>query len=398
MTLRSVWVSMQRQQRAHARRGQRGKNGDGVDVAFVEDAEHEIDRRQSRGNQVGLAAERILIGLRGAGEHGLDGGRKADLAGRLSDGLDGIAQRDAGLQVERDGDRREQALVVHRERRDGRTVMGDGAQGNLLAAGRAHIDVAQGLRVLPVPRGGLHHHVILVQRLVHGRDLALAEGVVQRVVDQLRRDAEARGGLAVVGDQGLQAAVLLVAVDVDDDGDGFQLLEHAGRVSDQILQVVAAHGELVLRGAVPSADAQVLGGLQVEGRAGNPGELRAQALHDVIDRDLALRERLERDEHARLVQGGCAAAPAAAAREAVDGVHRGIGGHDVHHLQQGLVHGLKRRVLVGVNLAAHAPVVLLRKESLGHANEQVHVQADGGQQDQQGRKRMAEHQRERLAV
>ena len=100
----------------------------GMDVAFVEDAEHEVDRGQRRGNQEGLAAERILIGLRGAGEHGLDGGRQADLAGGVLDGVDGIAQRDAGLQVERDGDRREQTLVVHGERRHGRAVMRDGAQ------------------------------------------------------------------------------------------------------------------------------------------------------------------------------------------------------------------------------------------------------------------------------
>ena len=40
-----------------------------------------------------------------------------------------------------------------------------------------------------------------------------------------------------------------------------------------------------------------------------------------------------------------------------------------------------------MNLAAHASVVLLRKESLGHADEQVHVQADGGQQNEQGDER-----------
>ncbi len=36
----------QRQQRAHAGRGQRGKNGDGMDKAFVEHAEHDVDRDQ----------------------------------------------------------------------------------------------------------------------------------------------------------------------------------------------------------------------------------------------------------------------------------------------------------------------------------------------------------------
>ncbi len=75
----------------------------------------------------------------------------------------------------------------------------------------------------------------------------------------------------------LQAAVLLVAVDVDDDRDCSQLLEHARRIGDQILQVVAAHGELILRGAVAAADADVLVGLQVKGGAGNPSPAWAAA-------------------------------------------------------------------------------------------------------------------------
>ena len=43
----------------------------------------------------------------------------------------------------------------------------------------------------------LHHDVILVERRINGGNLALAEGVVERVVDRLRRDAQARGGVAV---------------------------------------------------------------------------------------------------------------------------------------------------------------------------------------------------------
>ena len=39
--------------------------------------------------------------------------------------------------------------------------------------------------------------VILVELREHGRDLALAEGVVERVVDMCGRDAEARSGVAV---------------------------------------------------------------------------------------------------------------------------------------------------------------------------------------------------------
>ena len=45
-------------------------------------------------------------------------------------------------------------------------------------------------------RRDFQHHVILVELREHGRHLALAERVVERVVDQLRRDAEPRSGVA----------------------------------------------------------------------------------------------------------------------------------------------------------------------------------------------------------
>ena len=50
----------------------------------------------------------------------------------------------------------------------------------------------------------------------------LPEGVVERIVEQLRRDAEARGRVAVVRQLGLQALILLVAVDVGEDRDFLQ--------------------------------------------------------------------------------------------------------------------------------------------------------------------------------
>ena len=59
------------------------------------------------------------------------------------------------------------------------------------AAGGADEDLVERLRALPVLRRHLHHHVILVARRVDHRDLALAEGVVERVVDLLRRRCRA---------------------------------------------------------------------------------------------------------------------------------------------------------------------------------------------------------------
>ena len=63
-------------------------------------------------------------------------------------------------------------------------------------------------------RQDLHDDVVAVELREVLRDLALAEGVVERVVDQLRLDAEARG-LVAVDRQGQRRPVrLLVAGDV----------------------------------------------------------------------------------------------------------------------------------------------------------------------------------------
>ena len=49
------------------------------------------------------------------------------------------------------------------------------------------------------------------------------------------------------------------------------------------------------------------------------------------------------------MRAGVGRAAAAAAGESVHGVHRRVGLDDVDHLQQDLVHGLERGVLVGLN-------------------------------------------------
>ena len=105
--------------------------------------------------------------------------------------------------------------------------------GRLRAADRAargaDVDVLQRLRVLPVLRRHLHDDVVLVERIVDRRDLALAEGVVERVVDHAGVDAEPRRGRAVDHQIGLEPLVLLVGVDVAQLGQLLQRLEDLGR-------------------------------------------------------------------------------------------------------------------------------------------------------------------------
>ena len=62
----------------------------------------------------------------------------------------------------------------------------------------------------------LEHDVVLVERGEDRRDDALAEGVVERVVDRRRQDAEARRGIAIDRDVEQRSGILLVAGDVGD--------------------------------------------------------------------------------------------------------------------------------------------------------------------------------------
>ena len=66
MTLKSIVEEHQRQQRADAGRGQRGKNRDGVDVALVEHAEHDVNGDERGQDQHRLVGQRGLKGLRRA--------------------------------------------------------------------------------------------------------------------------------------------------------------------------------------------------------------------------------------------------------------------------------------------------------------------------------------------
>ena len=108
---------LQCQQCADAGRRKGRQDGDGMDVALVENAQHDIDGRQRRQHQQELAVERLLEGPRRSLEGPVQGRGHADLAHRVVHVLNGIAQGFAGRQVEGNGAGHEHALVVHGERR-----------------------------------------------------------------------------------------------------------------------------------------------------------------------------------------------------------------------------------------------------------------------------------------
>src|SRR5579884_1884420 len=95
--------------------------------------------------------------------------------------------------------------------------------------------------------------MILVARLVDDRDLALAERVVERVVDLRHRQAEARRGGAIDDEPRLQPLLLLIEIDVAQHLEPPQRRFDPGSPAVQIVEIVALQRVLVFRQARPPA-------------------------------------------------------------------------------------------------------------------------------------------------
>ena len=143
----------------------------------------------------------------------------------------------------------------------------------------------------PLLELGLHlqHHAVLVRLREDGRDQALAERVVERVVDRRRRDAEPARGLAVdlddrpagrgpAGRSRRRRAA--AAARSRSTSRGTQRRSSSGSASST--------RELVLRAADAVLDGEVLHRLHVERDARHLRELRLQAADHLGRRRVAL--------------------------------------------------------------------------------------------------------------
>ncbi len=114
---------LQGQQRAQPGRGQGGQNGERVEGAFIQHAQHDVDGEDGGHDEQRLVFQRVREQLRRALEAAVNLGRQADGGGGVVDlGLD-AAERYALVEVERKGGRDEQALMVDRQRGVGQFLM-----------------------------------------------------------------------------------------------------------------------------------------------------------------------------------------------------------------------------------------------------------------------------------
>src|SRR5581483_8557809 len=91
---------------------QGGKDGERVDVAFVKDAQDNIDGGQSGGDEPGFVGDRRLEGLESPGEFAMNCGGKAQPLLHRNDGVAGLAEADARSEVKGDGRGWELAIMI----------------------------------------------------------------------------------------------------------------------------------------------------------------------------------------------------------------------------------------------------------------------------------------------
>ena len=269
--------------------------------------------------------------------------------------------------------------------RIGGLIVREGAHRYEASARGAHVDVLQGVGVLLIARVDFKHHVILVQLRVDGRDLALAEGVIQGLVDRLGGDAQARSRVTLDGQVGFEAAVLLVRRDVAQLRQSLQPSHQPRRPLIEVLQVVSLQGVLVLRARWPAAHPDVLHGLHEKRRPSDARRLASNPPDHLIGADLPLPQRFELREHPRRVDRP------AASRKRHHVVNRGIGLDDVDILPQLLRRGLEGDVLGGLDGADQPASVLLGKEPLGNGDVERDVDAHSGDGQRQRQAFVAQH-------
>ena len=100
--------------------------------------------------------------------------------------------------------------------------------------------------------------MILVEGIVYGGNLPLAERIVECIVDLAHGEAEARGRGAIDGYVGFEPVVLLIAVDLGQLWDRLQFGKYFWRPVKQFVGVIVLQRELVLRVRGTAADADVL--------------------------------------------------------------------------------------------------------------------------------------------
>ena len=166
---------------------------------------------------------------------------------------------------------------------------------------RRQVEFRERIQRLLHPWRDFENHAVLVRLRVDGRDDALPERVVEKIVDGRGRDAETARGRPVDGQVDRLALVREIAGDVGQLGALAQLLDEARRPVGQRLLARVLDDEVILRAGHRGVDREILDRLHVEADARDHGDGLADVADDRRDVALALVDRLQCDEDAAAV-------------------------------------------------------------------------------------------------
>src|SRR5579862_585386 len=260
-----------------------------MDVALVQYAENDVDDHQRSGDQYRFIRQRGLERLRIALEGADHGRRHAEVVRHFLNGVDRLTERHAWRQIEGDGNGRELARMGNQQRTDMAVVDVDqGRERDELSGGRRFdVKLTNGFQFSLQRRQRLEHHIIRVVGEVL-RHVVLAERIVQRVVDDLRLDAETGRRVAIDGDGYDRRSVLRIGGDVSQFRQFLEPVHQARDPRIELLQIRILKNVLERAARDAAADGYVLSGLQEEPGAGHLRELGAQPVDNLRSRGIAV--------------------------------------------------------------------------------------------------------------
>ena len=383
----------ERAQRAEARRGQAGKNGQGMDETFVQNAQHQIDDHNGQHQQPAHARERALKSLgRALGFGGHRVGQQR-LRGGLHGG-DALPQRHAGAQVVRNGHRGELTVVVHGNGPHARLHFDQGIQGHEVAVGGAHIEARQGRTVLLKFFLQFHKNRVVVGGRVDGGYFTRAVGRLERQVYLVRADAQGRRAVAINGNAQFGVFQLQVAVHVLYLRQGAQGVLYLLGAVVEVFHIRAGKRVLIQRLGRAPAQVDGRGHPHKDPHGGRDIEFAPQLLRHLIDAG-PLCVGFERHEQNAVVHAG------AAAHNAHNGIVHGQMGI---FFQQGVEAALRAdHALVGYALlrlgAGHQHAHIFHgQKALGHGHADPDRERQQSQRGHQRFQTVVQHHVQRAGI
>ena len=228
----------------------------------------------------------------------------------------------------------------------------------------------------------------MIELCEQDRDLPLAEGVVQGIVDHLRGHAHAGGAVAVDHQESLQPLRLLVAGHI---GQLWQLLEFRHQLRCPLLQfakVGRLKGVLILRAAHPGFHREILHRLHEQPNPVDFCQPPAEPPDHLCGGDAAILQGHQIDLDPPAVARDVGAIDANKAGEAL---HGGIFQDRPVERLLTLAHGLKRDPLRRLGDAQDHAGILNREEALGHLAVEMHCGDKRGKRHEHREPLMAQH-------